>query len=536
MNARMLIVALGAVACGPVAEVGPMPTLPVASAPSVSASRSDAATAHADAKGDASTAEPPPVPDLHAVTRIEPQARLLAVDNALFVVEQTGPVGDPNDGRSGNRIGVVQGVNVVYPEELFLEGWFHQVVAMHGSYPNDLHMLAVGDTGRTGIAEHYVLDPKHGWKQKQSLTGSWFVGAARVGRSLVGLTAPVMWGSVEFVTLSGPRVKLRPSAFSVCPEDSEMRARGSKSRLIPASMVGTTGGELVAVGNDCLAAGALEIWTPGQSRSRILPLPEGSPEIDLSVADVSLARGSHGDVWLLSSPGLLYHYRDGAFSEVALPAADSCSLIRTTASDALWTLCAGQAYERVGTSWQARRAESDTTLDDLAVSADGTLWATGQGHLFRNAVAPGAPTLPTAATPTAATPTAATASTAPSAASGTLQSEPLPVPTRRRLPTPGGSRCAHNVVVLYAFTKTTPLDYDFPLTRQALRGHGEFATVRFVVTRDVGQRFFAALVPSYDLGKKLRALIETEVKGSKPQVVCAEPEVERDVVMDLSPP
>jgi hypothetical protein len=409
----------------------------------------------------------------------------------------------------------------VYPDELFLEGWFHQVVAMHGSYPNDLHMLAVGDTGRTGIAEHYVLDPKRGWRQKQSLTGSWFVGAARVGRSLVGLTAPVMWGSVEFVTLSGPRVRLRPTAFAVCPEDSEMRARGSKSRLIPASMIGTTSGELVAVGKDCLAAGALEIWRPGQSDSRILPLPEGTPEIDLSVADVSLARGGHGDVWLLPSPGLLYHYRDGALSEVALPAAESCSLIRTTASGALWTLCSGQAYERVGTSWQARRAEADTMLDDLAVSADGTLWAAGQGQLFTNAVGTGAP---------------AVAATSSSVTSSTVQSEPRPVASRRRLPTPGGRQCAQNVVVLYAFAKTTPPDYDFPLTRKALRGHGEFATVRFVVTRDVGQRFFAALVPSFEIGKKLRALIETEVKGSKPQVVCAEPEVERDVVMDLSPP
>jgi hypothetical protein len=87
--------------------------------------------------------------------------------------------------------------------------------------------------------------------------------------------------------------------------------------------------------------------------------------------------------------------------------------------------------------------------------------------------------------------------------------------------------------VLYGFTKTTPDDYDFPLSRKALKGHTELETTRFVVTKDYGQKFFSALSPSYADAKKLAAIIEKEVKGSKPQVVCAQPEILRELSIDL---
>lgn len=96
-----------------------------------------------------------------------------------------------------------------------------------------------------------------------------------------------------------------------------------------------------------------------------------------------------------------------------------------------------------------------------------------------------------------------------------------------------GGKCPQNLVVLYTFSKTAPDDYDFPLTRKALKGRTEFSPARFVVTRDMGQRFFAAFVPSWDLAKKLQERIKTDVQGSTPQIVCAEPEVVRDLKLDL---
>jgi hypothetical protein len=88
-------------------------------------------------------------------------------------------------------------------------------------------------------------------------------------------------------------------------------------------------------------------------------------------------------------------------------------------------------------------------------------------------------------------------------------------------------------VILYGFTRVTPDDYDFPLTRQALKGHTELSPVRFVVTRDLGKKYLAAIPPSFPMGQKLVNLIEKEVKGSKPQIVCAVPEIVRELKVDL---
>jgi hypothetical protein len=87
--------------------------------------------------------------------------------------------------------------------------------------------------------------------------------------------------------------------------------------------------------------------------------------------------------------------------------------------------------------------------------------------------------------------------------------------------------------VLYGFTKVTPDDYDFPLTRKALKGQTHFEKARFVVAKDGGQKFFTAIVPDVAMGRKLVARIEKEVQGSKPQLVCAEPEIVREVKLDL---
>ena len=90
------------------------------------------------------------------------------------------------------------------------------------------------------------------------------------------------------------------------------------------------------------------------------------------------------------------------------------------------------------------------------------------------------------------------------------------------------------MVVLYGFTKVTPDDYDFPLTRKALKGHREFEGTRFVVAKDGGERFFSALVPNVKAGTAMVSLIEKQVKGAKPQLLCASPEIVRELQLDLN--
>lgn len=108
-----------------------------------------------------------------------------------------------------------------------------------------------------------------------------------------------------------------------------------------------------------------------------------------------------------------------------------------------------------------------------------------------------------------------------------------PARPRLRLPKPGSPRCPNNIVLLFAFTKVTPDDYDFPLTRKAIKGHFEVAGARYFVTKDLGQKFLTAQVPTFEAGQKLAALIAKSLAGAKPQILCATPEVVRELKIDL---
>jgi hypothetical protein len=94
--------------------------------------------------------------------------------------------------------------------------------------------------------------------------------------------------------------------------------------------------------------------------------------------------------------------------------------------------------------------------------------------------------------------------------------------------------CQSIFVLLYGMTRTTPKDYDYPLTRAALKGHKEFAQVTFAETEDRGEHYFGAFVPEFELGKKLLAVIRKNVKDSKPVMICRHPKKVRLLEFDLA--
>ncbi|NUO48667.1 MAG: hypothetical protein HOV80_07410, partial [Polyangiaceae bacterium] len=156
----------------------------------------------------------------------------------------------------------------------------------------------------------------------------------------------------------------------------------------------------------------------------------------------------------------------------------------------------------------------------VATDGEGTVWVSAGTTLFRTPKKAGEKSVAVTAPKTNAAPSGG--GSAGSSGQKFFKS-----------PRQAGPLCPSNLVVLYGFTKVTPDDYDFPLTRKALKGHTEYEKSRFVVAKDGGQKFFSAIVPDVKSGRKLVELIEKEVKGSKPQLVCAEPEIVREVKIDL---
>jgi len=91
-------------------------------------------------------------------------------------------------------------------------------------------------------------------------------------------------------------------------------------------------------------------------------------------------------------------------------------------------------------------------------------------------------------------------------------------------------------VMLYATTKFTPKDYDYPLTRAALKGHAEFKDLVFAETEELGRHYFGAFVPEFnlELARSLVKVVQTGVKGSKPVALCRNPKQLRILGIDLA--
>jgi hypothetical protein len=512
-----------------VAGCGPVPAPQAADG-----SRAEAATQGSDASGTAgapSTAgaaggvkadeaakpAPPPRSAFTPVAQVPADVvlQLHPVEGALLVSTSNPTMLEGEQTTVAAAVGVLKDGKIEFPKRLYLPGPWEVVLGVYGRYPDQLDLIATGTTGRTGIAEHHALGAQ-GWVQRVGDPGLWFTGVARMGSSLVGLAGPTMLGASKFITLRGPRVGL-----TITPAPKKGPCRGYEDELPfpeaevrPAAFGATRDGTALSYGHNCNGDSALEVWKPGEKRSTILPLPALSDEPSSDDARTLVLPGpGEGEAWIVDGGVLLY--RSGEPNKIDPPAKGARVLTASAAPDGtLWAIADGAVFARKGDAWEQAPLPDGVKARDVAVGSDGAVWVAAGGAILKHGGV----------------------SEAASAAPGTIQLQkgPSSKPKENRaLPRPGGPKCPQNLVVLYTFSKTAPDDYDFPLTRKALKGRTEFSPARFVVTRDMGQRFFAAFVPTWDLAKKLEERIKTDVQGSTPQIVCAQPEVVRELKLDL---
>jgi hypothetical protein len=121
--------------------------------------------------------------------------------------------------------------------------------------------------------------------------------------------------------------------------------------------------------------------------------------------------------------------------------------------------------------------------------------------------------------PGGAGPVAAGASTAPKSA----------------LVTPATPSCAQPFVVLYRLSRVAPPDYDFPATREALKGRTDLAGIRFAETLDLGRRYLVGFAPTFAAGQRLVDAIAAKIPSARAQILCGKPAQEvRQVRWDLA--
>ncbi len=454
-----------------------------------------------------------------AVSALSGSFKLFPVKGGLVVAsEQAGP--HPEDEKVfGSAIGYFDGKSLQLPKSWVLPGWFHDVVSVRGELPDKLTMLATGDTGRAPTAERYSSHATEGWKAHADCRGEScnfnlrYLGQVESKGSVAGLELGGMFPTraPRFVTFSGPKLAatLTP-APAACK--NEERFPPAFAALEPSAVTSLSDGSLLITGSFCDGGFGGEHWAEGASKGTLIKSTIDEPRMG---DRPRLVPDRSGGAWLFDF--VIARFEKGAFTRVEGPvpgegvvagALDKDGVLYVVTSSGLYS----KAIAKESARWQQVELPGGAIANDVASDQAGTVWVTAPGALFRSRAAG-----------------------EPDAAGGgvAIATSTKPGPKPKRAAAAGGPRCKTNLVVLYGFTKVTPDDYDFPLTRKAIKGHTELSGVRFVVSKDYGRKFFSGLAPSFDVAKKLAKLIEKEVKGSKPQIVCAEPEILRELAIDL---
>lgn len=456
------------------------------------------------------------VAELPAVSRVFP------IDGALFVAAQEPLYEDiekpPRDGapvmygREWYPIGLWKNDKLEYLKSLELQGGSQIISDIQGKWPDAVDLVATGSNGRTAIAEYFRLSDKGWWYSGKLCNGSPCLNSVHLGLqqyrgSTITLTFnPMALSPPRFDVLRGPPQSLSFAAYDKnCPSTAMFHSEFG-ARVMPRVFGSLRDGTLISFGFDCNNNPAFESWGPAGGASRVVIFEENKGFETLR-HEHRFLRGPGNSAWILG--GDIFEFDGSVWKRIDGPLGRPISLGASAPDGTLWVASEDALYRRAGAWEKHLLPQGFSEINDMAIDLEGTLWVTSGNALLRSR---------------------RRGEAAPDVA---IKKAVSARKKKTQWVRPGGRFCAKNVVALYAFTRVTPPEYDFPLTRKALRGHLEFEGTRFVVVQDGGNKFFSALVPSYEVGQKLVKLIEKEVKDSKPQVFCAEPEVQRELKINL---
>jgi hypothetical protein len=345
-------------------------------------------------------------------------------------------------------------------------------------------------------------------------------------------------------------------------------------------------GELLGVGKLCVTpessqlhqqpgpgALAVERWPKGSRKAtvEVLPGSEGLGTIMHGRARMDLLPARQIDVVATFAEGGAYvaHYDGNGWTDISPKSNEEAGALWRTPDGSLWLERKSSLQRRRNGAWETLRPDAGAgSLEWSRPGPDGTMWARFGEALYR--IAGNGPlhrvTLPRddkgdRLVPlevdwlgqdmfVLATSNVGTTLLRDVKPESVLRTDEGAAPTgaaaEAGAATPAGKQtafgrvtaatpaCKELFVVLYKLSKVAPPDFDFPLTRAALKGHTELTDVQFAETEDAGRRYFVAFVPSFATGRKLVTLIQDKVKGSTPQLLCGKPpKTNRQIAIDL---
>lgn len=563
--------AAGVMAIGGCSSTPGADTHPTAS-PSGSAAPLDAPLASASASSDPSAPPRANVSAFGYLLTTGGRIDLFQVDDAAFAISQAAyqPVTYKIDDASVSEVDVFKTLKVRVSEGDSTR--YFRILAMSGSANGDLDVTynQPGERGGSTFDAHlrkaaWKIDPEYPY-----LGDCW-------GGGCTVLDGNYLIVSEENVFSLGAPSFMAPQPRGWVPVASKQGApAGCTTRLAKYVQIGTVADQVYAIGPLCTGKGesgdmAVETWKRGSATSTVAALP-GKAEFGPFTTSVRAMNGG----WLLTAGGDENHPRpylarfDGkAWAELTPEGATGgVDVAELGSKRQLHVFTHDKAFRRDGEKWTAlafpaRKSDDGYPAVTYVAAPDDAVWIVVDERLYRvppggaaleQVVLPSPPADETAApeqkelsvydvrfTPNGDAIVAAFFGNTNYLLAPTKRAPPKPMvaatPTGKTAfgdVKPASAGCTKPFVVLYGMTKVAPDDYDFPLTRKALKGQTKYKETRFWVTRDAGQRFLIARVATVDLGKELVKDISASVKDSTPQLLCGDPaETIRELKIDL---
>lgn len=421
-----------------------------------------------------------------------------------------------------------------------------------GKWPDRAHIAVTHPEQRSSYT---VMLKKVGkqWKEvTRTRVAEWVTGVSPWdhGRRVALISA--MYGYYRWEVVEGPPrsvpIPARAKVEPCCGPNS--------TALSPVDFAALPSGHLFALGAlvEEQSVWGVERWAPNATRSQMdrLPLPDGD---GLETEVTGLYAVNAEDIYAFgelrkrrsatsylrdSAGGYLAHFDGKSWAQV--PISEQAQIVALAADgEALWLAAGGKLFRRSssGSQFEAvalpdvddrlkahfpvyddkQRAETwRLSVTELLVRSHHDLWVTA--HLHHGKIDHGPIIL----------------RNRPHAAlwQGLRDKDYTQTMEQYKTLRPADEYCTSIFVLLYGMTRSTPKNYDYPLTRAALKGHTEFRDVVFAETEDVGKHYFGAFVPDYRLARELVKLVATKVPGTKPIALCRNPKQIRTLELDLA--
>ncbi|MCB9588150.1 MAG: hypothetical protein H6718_22270 [Polyangiaceae bacterium] len=471
-------------------------------APAATSTAAAGATPAPSVAGSSAT-EAPPSP-FTPWAQFPTEVKLAPVGDAALIV---GP--HPVDGNftfsflllsSSGEISSPEGLNMKSPV-------FAEFQTAAGEWPKSAFMSFITGNGRVGWSQVSQATGR-GWKDISANSPRWVdLSVQRWDKGRVLALAVDQFGfdrkPPTFRVVSGtptrPVPKLARSSVPM-PKDG---SPGCLSAIVPESFAATPLGHVFVTGPLCAddkPGAKLEYFAPGATKSQTFDITEHP------LGEMTAAARAVDDVYLSGTGGPLLHFDGKTITKVSeVPVSGPVSL---SAEGTLWVNSGDKLYKQVkGGKWESIALPPKAVASALYVPTDAQPFVLVGKTLYGLSEPPGGVKQ--------------------------YQAEFGQKPTTLSLPKAANPECQHLYALLYGFTKVTPDDYDFPLTRKAIKGQAWLEETRFVVTEDNGKKFFGAIPNDYEVGKRLVAHVQKQVKGSVPVLLCANPKVVRELPIDL---